>query len=79
MDNFDEESLNNLINNSKRIATNKLNSYKINSIDDLKSHSDLLCMVLEYSPRLNSNFPNKSMLPIKLCNRNFNKKDRASC
>ena len=52
MDNFDEDQLNSFIQNSKRIVKNKLESYKIMHNDDLKSHSDLLCLVLDYSPKI---------------------------
>jgi len=66
MDNFDEESLNAFIKNSKKLVTNKLDSYRILNNDELKSHSDLLCMVLEYSPKVTyANNTNKSSYTYK--------------
>jgi hypothetical protein len=50
MDSFDVETVEKYVKQYKRKIVNKLETFNINE-KDLKSHADLLCMVLEYSPR----------------------------
>jgi hypothetical protein len=51
MDSFDYDSLDRYIRKFKRNIINKLESTNI-SEKDLKNQSDLLCMVLDYSPKM---------------------------
>lgn len=51
MDSFDYDSLDRYIRKFKRNIINKLESTSI-SEKDLKNQSDLLCMVLDYSPKM---------------------------
>lgn len=51
MDSFDYESLERYIRKFKRNVINKLESTNLQE-KDLKNQSDLLCMVLEYSPKI---------------------------
>lgn len=50
MDNFDLDTVDKYVKVYKRKIVSKLETYNLNE-RDLKNHSDLLCMVLEYSPR----------------------------
>ena len=63
MDNFDEDSLNSYITNSKKHIITKLDSYTIYQ-REMRLHSDLLCMVLDYSPKIVDEIINKSN-PVK--------------
>lgn len=51
MDSFDYDSLDRYIRKFKRNIINKLESTNL-SEKDLKNQSDLLCMVLDYSPKM---------------------------
>jgi len=51
MDNFDLESLEKFIRRYKRNIVNKLENIQLTE-KEMRNQSDLLCMVLDYSPRL---------------------------
>lgn len=51
MDSFDHDSLDRYIRKFKRNIIGKLETTNL-SEKDLKNHSDLLCMVLDYSPKM---------------------------
>jgi hypothetical protein len=51
MDNFDYESLEKYIRKYKRNIVNKLENFKMTE-NEMRNQSDLLCMVLDYSPRV---------------------------
>jgi hypothetical protein len=51
MDNFDLESLDKYIRKYKRNIVNKFENVFFTE-NEMRNQSDLLCMVLEYSPRL---------------------------
>ena len=51
MDSFDYDSLDRYIRKFKRNIIGKLETTNL-SEKDLKNHSDLLCMVLDYSPKM---------------------------
>ena len=50
MDSFDIDTVDKYVKQYKRKIVSKLETYNLKE-RDLKNHSDLLCMVLEYSPR----------------------------
>jgi hypothetical protein len=50
MDNFDLESLEKFIRRYKRNIVNKLENIQLTE-KEMRNQSDLLCMVLDYSPR----------------------------
>lgn len=51
MDNFDYESLDKYIRKYKRNIVNKLENITLTE-SEMRNQSDLLCMVLDYSPRI---------------------------
>jgi hypothetical protein len=51
MDNFDYDSLENYIRKYKRNIVNKLENIQLNE-KSMRNQADLLCMVLDYSPRI---------------------------
>ena len=51
MDNFDIESLDKVIKKYKRTIVNKLENIQLTE-KEMRNQSDLLCMVLDYSPRI---------------------------
>jgi hypothetical protein len=51
MDDFDLESLEKFIRRYKRNIVNKLENVQLTE-KEMRNQSDLLCMVLDYSPRL---------------------------
>ncbi len=63
MDSFDYESLERYIGNFKRNVINKIESIHLLE-KDLKNQSDLLCMVLDYSPKIC--YDKKSMKRVNL-------------
>ena len=51
MDNFDYESLEKYIRKYKRSIISKLDNFKMTE-SEMRNQSDMLCMVLDYSPRV---------------------------
>lgn len=51
MDNFDLESLEKFIRRYKRNIVNKLENIQLTE-KEMRNQSDMLCMVLDYSPRV---------------------------
>src|SRR4051812_9786953 len=51
MDNFDLESLDKYINKYKRNIVNKLKHLQLTE-KEMRNQADLLCMVLDYSPKI---------------------------
>ena len=68
MDNFDFDSLENYIKKYKRNIVNKLENIQLNE-KSLRNQSDLLCLVLDYSPRIVEE--KKMMEKIKIKNNNL--------
>ncbi len=51
MDNFDQESLDKFIRKYKKNIVNKLDNFHLTE-REMMNQSDLLCMVLDFSPRI---------------------------